>query len=77
MRRNTKVKAAANRTPLRKSALSASAASRRAFPAWIDANDGSTFSAVTARVRDALVLRTVNRKKSAASRSTSHEPGAR
>jgi len=64
MRRLLKVKAASAHAPLRKAATSASAASRRNFPAWIDASDGAAFSAntVTPRVRDALVLRKVNGK---------------
>ena len=68
MRRTVKVKATISRTLLRKAALTASAAARRSFPAWIAADEGGVaFSAtvVTPRVRDALVLRTVGRKKSA------------
>ena len=58
--------------------MSASAASRRNFPAWIDAGEGAAFSvtAVTPRVRDALILRKVQ-KKSANPRSASDGPGAR
>jgi len=65
--------------PLRKAATTASAASRRAFPAWIDAADGSTFSAttVTQRVRNSLILRTVTKRKAATTRSVSHASGAR
>lgn len=79
MRRNVKVKTVSPHVPLRKAALSATAASRRTFPAWIDASDGPAFpaTAVTPRVRDALVLRTVTRKKSAKPRTPSHGPGAR
>lgn len=79
MRRNVKVKALSTRVPLRKAAMSASAASRRTFPAWIDAEDGAAFSvsAVSPRVRDALILRTVSKKKSANPRSASDGPGAR
>ncbi|HVS54415.1 MAG TPA: hypothetical protein VHD62_18810 [Opitutaceae bacterium] len=67
MRRHLKVKALATGVPLRKAATSGSAASRRAFPAWIDAGDGAAFSAtaVRARVRSSLVLRTVGKSKSA------------
>lgn len=69
MRRAAKVKAPALRVPLRKSALSASAASRRPFPAWIVADEsGIAFparAAVTPRVRDGLVLRTVQKQKAA------------
>ena len=52
--------------PLRKSALSATAASRRSFPAWIDADDTSvafTARTVSPRVRDGLVLRIVRKSK--------------
>ena len=78
MRRNIKVKALSTRVPVRKAALSASAASRRPFPAWIDANDGPAFPVtVTPRVRNALVLRTVSKKKSANPRTASDGAGAR
>ena len=80
MRRAVKVKALATRVPLRKAATTASAASRRNFPAWIVADEsGVTFAAKSAmpRVRDALVLRTVSKKKSANPKSSSHGPGAR
>lgn len=81
MRRVVKVKALATRVPLRKSALTASAASRRPFPAWIAADEnGVAFparAAVTPRVRDGLVLRTVARKKSTSSKGTSDGHGAR
>ncbi len=67
MRRNAKLKVASNRIPLRKSVTSGSAASRRNFPAWIDAGEVSaTFSAArsaTPRVRDGLDLRRVTGKK--------------
>ena len=61
MRRIAKVTAA--RLPLRRAATGL-AASRRPFPAWIDAEQGLVFSAltspaVTARVRSGLVLRAV------------------
>jgi hypothetical protein len=77
MRRNLKVKAVSTRVPLRKAATSATAAARRPFPAWIDAADGATFTAVAVspRLRSALVLRTVQ-KKSANPRSA-HGSGAR
>ena len=79
MRRTAKVKAASAGLARRKSALSASAASRRVLPAWIDAGDGAAFSTrvVIPRVRDALVLRTVPLKKTANPRSTPDGPGAR
>jgi hypothetical protein len=69
MRRTAKIKAVSTRVPLRKSALSASAAARRPFPAWIVADEsGVAFTArsfAQPRVRDALVLRTVAKKKTA------------
>jgi hypothetical protein len=62
MRRIAKVTAA--RLPLRRAATGL-AALRRPFPAWIDAEQGLAFSAltgttVTARVRSGLVLRSVS-----------------
>ena len=81
MRRAAKTKADIRRTvAARKTVLSASAAARRSFPAWIDAA-GSTAPftmtrTATPRVRDGLVLRTVNKKKTA-ERSVPHGPGAR
>ena len=66
MRRVVKIKPLANRIPLRKSALTASAVSRRPFPAWIAADEGGVAfpakAAVTARIRDGLVLRAVAKK---------------
>ncbi len=68
MRRTAKVKASGNQRSSRKNAVSASAAARRSFPAWIDAGEATTtFSAVrsaTPRVRDGLVLRTVSKRQS-------------
>lgn len=66
MARASKTKRLATRLPLRKSALSATPASRRPFPAWIDAAERvATFSAgAQSRVRDGLVLRKVGRKRS-------------
>lgn len=65
MRRAAKVKSLSTRIPLRKSAVSASAAARRAFPAWIADDEGALAFPARAmpRVRDALVLRTVSKKK--------------
>jgi hypothetical protein len=81
MRRVVKVKTPASHVPLRKAAMSASAASRRAFPAWIaDDESGIAFPARAAampRVRDALVLRTVSRKKSSSTKGSSHGDGMR
>jgi hypothetical protein len=80
MRRVVKVKALATGVPLRRAAVSSSAASRRNFPAWIAAEDsGSSFSARAAipRVRDGLVLRAVGNKKSANPKGPSHGSGAR
>lgn len=78
MRRKTKT--LSTPLPLRKAAMSASVAARRSFPAWIDADErGVTFSAAIAipRVRDALVLRTVNRPKPANPRNSTDADGAR
>jgi hypothetical protein len=79
MRRATKVKSP-NRVSVRKTALSASAAVRRGFPAWIEADEsGVAFTAkatVVPRVRDALVLRTVARK-SVSPKDSSDVRGAR
>jgi hypothetical protein len=82
MRRVVKVKALATGAPLRKAATTSSAASRRNFPAWISADDsGVAFTAkgvgVTPRVRDALVLRLVGKRKPVSAKSSSHGPGAR
>ena len=80
MRRSVKVKLLAPRALLRKSALTATAASRRGFPAWIDASERTVaFPAVsvTPRVRDALVLRAVAKRKAAKSKGSSHADGAR
>jgi hypothetical protein len=79
MRRVVKVKALSTRVPLRKAAMSASAASRRPFPAWIVADEsGVAFPAkapVTPRVRDGLVLRRVSKKKTPAVKGSSHADG--
>lgn len=80
MRRHAKIRALSTRVPLRKAALTASAAARRPFPAWIDANEGAVAFpavAVTPRVRDALVLRTVVRAKQPGARSSHDAHGAR
>lgn len=81
MRRTAKVKIAVARMLPRKAAMSATAASRRTFPAWIDANErGVAFcaTAVTPRVRDALVLRAVGRRKQpVVARKSSDGPGAK
>ena len=58
-----KLKSRASLVPLRRAAMSATAASRRTFPAWIMADEsGVAFPAkvfAIPRVRDALVLRRV------------------
>ena len=80
MRRAAKVKLVVARVPLRKAAMTTNAASRRSFPAWIDAGErGVAFFATTAvpRVRDALVLRIVGRKKSTSTRNFSDGHGVR
>ena len=87
MRRINKVKALATRSLSRKAVLSASAAARRPFPAWIadDEAGGVAFPAkaiVTPRVRDGLVLRVVTKQKPssekpASAKGSTHEHGAR
>lgn len=81
MRRTAKVKVAVARMLPRKAAMPATAASRRTFPAWIDAGEGGvafSAAAVTPRVRDALVLRAVGRKKKPVeARKSSDGPGAK
>lgn len=63
MRRLVKVKSVGHRGSVRKTATTASAASRRNFPAWIDATEGPVVFQLTRtaqpRVRDGLVLRRV------------------
>lgn len=79
MRRTEKPKADPRRTSARKPVLSASAAARRSFPAWIDAGEpAAAFTATraaTPRVRAGLVLRKVGRKTGG--RSVPHGPNAR
>lgn len=84
MRRPVKVKA--NRMLPRKAAMSASAASRRPFPAWIVADEsGVAFPAhvgATPRIRDGLVLRSVSTKnlsnrKASGAKGTQNDHGAR
>ena len=73
-----KIKTLTTRVTLRKSATTASAAARRPFPAWIDADErGVVFSAVSPRIRDGLVLRTVAKKKSAKAKVSPDGPGTR
>lgn len=75
MRHTVKVKALSTRVPLRKAAMSASAVSRRPFPAWIVDDAGVAFPAraVSPRVRRGLVLRAVTKKKSS---GATHLPDA-
>lgn len=80
MRRPVVVKRLSARALKRRSAVSASVAARRSFPAWIDAGDqGIALSAglVLPRVRDALVLRVVSRRKDAKAKGGGHAGGAR
>ena len=81
MRRATKVKALATHVPLRKAAMSASAAARRQFPAWIVADEGavafSAKAAATPRVRAGLVLRVVSKNKSSSAKGSGHVNGTR
>lgn len=81
MRRSVKIRALSTRVPLRKTGKGPSASARRAFPAWIDADEGDVAfpakAGVTPRVRDALVLRTVSKKKSSSAKGSSDASGAR
>ena len=80
MRRPVVVKRLSARALKRRSAVSASAAARRSFPAWIDAGDhGVALSSglVLPRVRDALVLRLVSRGKGAKAKGGGHAGDAR
>jgi hypothetical protein len=81
MHRPVKVKALATRVPRRKSASSGSDAARRAFPAWIEADEGVVALPAKAgampRVRDALVLRTVSKNKSSRTKASRHGDRAR
>jgi len=73
MSRAAKGKTPAILSPRRKPALSAPAAARRPFPAWIaDDESGVAFPARAAampRVRDGLVLHRVSRKKTPGKKS--------
>ncbi len=81
MRRLPKVKAHSTRVPLRKAAMSASALSRRPFPAWIAADEGgvafSARTAVSPRVRAGLILRAVAKEKHLSSRALPDAYGSR
>ena len=76
MRRAGKIKATATRIPLRKTVSTASAAVRRGFPAWIEADEGpvalSAKAAAMPRVRDGLVLRKVSTKKLSSAKGSRH-----
>ena len=78
MRRTVKVKALSTRVPLGKAAMTASAASRRPFPAWIVDDAGVAFPAraVSPRVRRGLVLRAVAKKKNPGATHPSDAHGA-
>ncbi len=78
MRRTVKVKALSTRVPLRKTALVASAVSRRPFPAWIVDDAGSAFTVrgVSHRVRAGLVLREVSKKNKSGAKRLSDAHGA-
>jgi hypothetical protein len=80
MRRPVVVKRLSARALKRRSAVSASAAARRVFPAWIDAGESSVSAPghlVLPRVRDALVLRVVSRRKGAKAKGGGHGGGSR
>ena len=76
-------KISASRLPLRKTVAVATAV-RRAFPAWIESDQGPAFSAlvissvgVSARIRDSLVLRSVATARVKRVRSSSDVSGGR
>lgn len=77
MRRANKVKTLSARVLARKIALTATSASRRSFPAWIQADESDVAFparvAATPRVRDALVLRTVVARKKTAKAPSAKE----
>lgn len=77
MKNSAKAKVSAVRMSLRQ--VADAFVMRPAFPAWIDADSGLTFSAtvVTPRVRDSLVLRLVEQKKPHSLRHSSYAHGAR
>ena len=80
MRPTIKVKALSAHVPLRRAAMSASAVSRRLFPAWISDDDaGVAFPARTAspRVRHSLVLRALSTETTANLKSLPDAHGAR
>ena len=81
MSRAPKIKIVAARMLAPKASRMIGATTRRAFPAWIDADERAVSfnaTAVMPRVRDGLVLRMVGRTKPAApSRKSAHGPGAR
>lgn len=81
MRRAVKVKALATSVPLRRAAPGATSLARRSLPAWIAADEGTVAftakGAVTARVRDGLVLRKVSKKTNTGTPHSRHVPRAR
>ena len=79
MRRTVKVKTHSTRVPLRKAAMTATAVSRRPFPAWIVDDAGFAFPAraVSPRVRHGLVLRAVTKKKNAGATTSPDVHGAK
>jgi hypothetical protein len=74
MNRAVKVKALATWVPLRKAAMTASAASRRPFPAWLEGDDDVVaFPAkATPRIRAGLVLRVVSKNKLSSAKGSRH-----
>ncbi|MDB6127465.1 MAG: hypothetical protein JWM35_1361 [Verrucomicrobia bacterium] len=77
MNHSTKARVSAVHSSLRQ--VAAALALRPAFPAWIDAEQGLAFpvTVATPRVRDCLVLRLVERKKSHSLRTGSYAHGGR
>ena len=78
MKNSAKAKVSAVRKSLRQVAAAFNTL-RPAYPAWIDADSGLSFSAtvVTPRVRDSLILRLVTPAKPHSLRHASHAHGAR
>jgi hypothetical protein len=77
MKNSSPAKARAGRDPLRQ--VAAALELHRAYPAWIDDEQGLPFSATVAtpRVRDSLVLRLVDTKRPLLLRHASYAHGAR
>ena len=77
MKNSAKAKVSAVRKSLRE--VAAAFTLRPAYPAWIDADSGLSFTAtvVTPSVRDSLILRLVTPAKPHSPRNASYAHGAR